>query len=108
MPSPQRIPARERTISGIKPEDTRVSVVGTVVGFNGGVLAVDDGTGKLNATFEDAPAVKTGQLVRVFGRNIPVEGGLEIQGEACQDFSGADMELYKKVSALWESSIKQL
>jgi len=108
MPSPQRIPAKERRVSEIKPEDARVSLVGTVVGFNGGVLAVDDGTGKINATFEEAPNVKTGQLVRLFGRTIPIEGGFEIQGEACQDFTGADLELYKKVSGLWESSLKQL
>ena len=108
MPSPQRIPARERAISGIKPEDTRVSVIGMVVGSGGSVLAIDDGTGKLNATFEEPPAVKDGQLVRVFGRAIPVEGGTEIQGEACQDFSGADIELYRKVSALWADSLKQL
>lgn len=108
MPTAQRMPARERTITGIKPEDTRVSVVGTVVGANGGTVAVDDGSGKVNVTFEEPPTVKTGQLVRIFGRTIAVEGGVEIQGEACQDFSGADMEMYKNVSRLWEDSLKQL
>jgi hypothetical protein len=108
MPAPQRIPAKERSVSGIKTEDTRVSIVGTVVGSNGGVLAVDDSTGKVNVTFEEPPNVNTGQLVRIFGRTIPIEGGVEIQGEACQDFSGADTKLYKKVSGLWEGSLKQL
>ncbi len=108
MPAPQRIPAKERTVSGIKPDDTRVSITGTVVAFNGGTLAVDDGSGKINVTFEEPPTVNNGELVRVFGRTMPVDGGFELQGEACQDFTGADMELYKKVSGLWESSLKQL
>jgi len=108
MPTPQRMPARERKVAEIKPEDTRVSIVGTVVGFNGGTLAIDDGSGNVNVTFEEPPSVKDGQLVRVFGRTMPIEGGVEIQGEACQDFTGADTELYRKVSGLWESSLKQL
>ncbi|MCK4714262.1 MAG: replication protein RepA [Candidatus Aenigmarchaeota archaeon] len=108
MSTPQRIPAKERKVTEIKPEDTRVSIVGTVVGFKGGTLAIDDGSGKMNVTFEEPPNVKDGQLVRVFGRTIPIEGGFEIQGEACQDFTGADMDMYKKVSGLWEGSLRQL
>ncbi|UCD03354.1 MAG: replication protein RepA [Candidatus Aenigmatarchaeota archaeon] len=108
MSTPQRMPARERSVSSIKPEDTRVSLVGTVVGATGDTVAIDDGTGNVNVTFEEPPTLKTGQLVRVFGKTIPIEGGVEIQGEACQDFSVADVELYKKVSGLWESSLKQL
>ncbi|MBN1896611.1 MAG: replication protein RepA [Candidatus Aenigmarchaeota archaeon] len=108
MSSPQRIAARERRISDIKPDDTRVCIVGTVVSSEPGLIAVDDGTGKINVTFDDAPSSASGQLVRVFGRTVPMESGFEIQGEAVQDFSGADIELWKKVSGLWESSIQQL
>ena len=108
MSSPQRAPAKEMKIADIKAEDTRVSAVGTVVGSNGGVMLVDDGAAKVKVTFEEPPAVSTGQLVRLFGRPVPAEGGFEIQGEACQDFSGADMQLYAQVSAAWESSLRQL
>ena len=108
MTSPQRMPAKERRVSEIKPDDTRVGIVGTVVDFKGNVLAVDDGSGKINVSFEEAPSVNAGQLVRVFGRVMPLEGGVELQGEACQDFSKADLELWRKVSGLWENSLKQL
>ena len=108
MPTPQRIPARERRISDIKNDDTRVCVVGTVVSSEPGLISVDDGTGKINVTFDETSSSVPGQLVRVFGRTVPMDSGLEIQGEAIQDFSGADIELWKKVSSLWEGSIQQL
>ena len=108
MTSPQRMPAKERKISEITPEDTRVSIVGTIVDSKESILAVDDGTGKIHVSFEEPPSVKAGQLVRSFGRVMPLEGGVELQGEACQDFSNADLELWKKVSGLWENSLKQL
>jgi hypothetical protein len=102
------MPARERKISEISPEDARVSIVGTVVDSKGGIVAVDDGTGKIDVSFEEALPVNAGQLVRVSGRLIPIEGGFELQGDAFQDFSGAALQLWRKVSSLWEDSLKQL
>ena len=84
MPSPQRMPAKERMVSGIQSGDTRVSIVGTVVDANGGMMALDDGTGKIDVSFEEPAPATAGQLVRVFGRIIPREGGIELQGEAGQ------------------------
>ncbi len=108
MPGPQRMPAKERKVSDIGGDDTRVSIIGTVVGLNDNIMAVDDGTGKIDVSFEDKPQVKTGQLVRIFGRIIALEGGYEIQGEVCQDFSNADLGLWRKVSGLWEESLNRL
>ena len=108
MTGPQRMPAKERKISGIGGEDTRVSIIGTVVGLNENMMAVDDGTGKIDVSFEERPGVKTGQLVRIFGRVIALEGGYELQGEVCQDFSNADLGLWREVSGLWEESLKRL
>ena len=108
MPAPQRMPTKERKISEIGGEDPRVSIVGTVVDFKDNILAVDDGTGKIDVSFEELPDVKTSQLVRIFGRAIAVEGGFELQGEVCQDFGSADIALWRKVSELWEDSLKQL
>ena len=100
--------AKERKISDIGGDDTRVSIIGTVVGLNDNIMAVDDGTGKIDVSFEDKPQVKTGQLVRIFGRIIALEGGYEIQGEVCKDFSNADLGLWRKVSGLWEESLNRL
>lgn len=108
MPSPQRMPGMERKISEINGEDVRVSIVGTVVGSHENILVVDDGTGKIEVSFEENPSVKTGQLVRVYGRVISLEGGFELQGEVCQDFPNADLELWRRVSDMWGKSLKQL
>jgi len=108
MPAPTRMPTKERRISDIGGGDPRVSVVGTVVDFSNNIVAVDDGTGKIDVSFEELPHVKAGQLVRIFGRTIAIEGGHEIQGEICQDFSGADVGTWRKASELWENSLKQL
>ncbi len=108
MPSTQRVPAREKMIKDIVPEDGRVCVVGTVVDSKGGIVAMDDGTGKIDVTFDEPKDTSQGQLVRVFGRAAPAEGGIELQGEVLQDFTGADVEMWRKVSGLWDDSLKQL
>ena len=108
MPSPQRMPALERKISDISQGDTRVSIVGTVVGFKDNIIVLDDGTGKIDVSFEEEPKVKDGQLVRIFGRVIPLDDGIELQGEVCHDFSDADLGLWRNVSGLWEESLKNL
>lgn len=105
MPGPQRMPAREKTIGEIGADDVRISIVGTVVDSSGSVLAVDDGSGKINASFEEPPGAGPGQMVRVTGRVMPVEGGFELQGEACLGFSG-DIETWRRVSGLWHESLK--
>lgn len=102
------MPAKERKISDIGGDDTRVSIIGTVVGLNDNMMAVDDGTGKIDVSFEERPRAKTGQLVRVFGRIIALEGGYELQGEVCQDFANADLGLWRRVSELWEESLNRL
>lgn len=108
MPSPQRMPAKEKKISEISVEDTRVNVIGTVVDSKENILAIDDGTGKIDVSFEEKPDIETGKMVRVIGRVISMEGGMELQGEISQDFSGVDLDLWKNASSLWEDSLKQL
>lgn len=108
MTSLQRLPAKERAISEIAPGDVRVSVVGTVLASDGSVVSIDDGTGRIDASFEDFPGAVTGQQVKVIGKIVPLGEGFELQGEALQDFSGGDVRLWKKVSGLWEESLGTL
>ena len=108
MTSPQRLPAKERAISEIAASDTRVSVVGTVVASDGSLLSIDDGTGRIDASFEGSPEAATGQQVKVIGKIIPLPEGFELQGEALQDFTGGDVRLWKRVSGLWEGSLGTL
>jgi hypothetical protein len=96
----RRLPSVERKISEIRPEDVRVKVLGTVIDKNGSRLVMDDGTGRIEVVFDEHVDVKLNQLVRVFGRVIPLEDGFEIQSEILQDMSLLDMDLLKKVEGI--------
>ncbi len=96
----KRMPSVHRSVSDIRPEDMRVSVVGTVLDRADDGLMLDDGTGKVDVTLDEPPPVERGKLARVFGRVVPVEGGVQLQGELVQDMTGLDMELMNRVRKL--------
>jgi RPA family protein len=100
----RRLPSVERGISGIKAEDIRISILGTVIDKKeeGETvrIALDDGTGKIDVGFESAVKVAVNQFVRVFGRVIPIENGFELQGEVVQDMGKLDVGLWKRVKDL--------
>lgn len=96
----RRMPAVERTVSEITPQDIRVRVIGTVVDQKDGRMVLDDGTGKIDVTFEKPPEKDSKGLVRVFGKVISMEGGMELQGELVQELDGFDLDLWKKVREL--------
>ena len=98
----KRNPAVYRSISSIKRQDKRVRVLGTVVNFdkNEGWLMIDNGTGIMEIIFDDEKwlsNLKVGMIVRVFGRPIFQAEQVSMRGELLQDFSGVDVDLYKKV-----------
>lgn len=98
----RRLPSKQREIAEIKTGDIRISLIGTILdkdkeGMN---LILDDGTGKIDVNFESEIKFEVNQLVRVFGRVIPIENGFELQGEIIQDMSKLDMGLLKKVKGL--------
>lgn len=98
----RRLPSVERQVAGIRPEDIRVSVIGTVIDRDaeGRAFVMDDGTGKVAVALEAPAELKLHQLVRVFGRVIPLEQGVELQGEIVQDMSRLDPDLLKAVRDL--------
>ncbi len=92
----RRAPAGFKKIEDIDDGDIRVSVIGTLVDSTESKLVVDDGTGKIEASFDlskDLSSFEEGNIVRIIGR--PSNGALE--GEVAQDFSGFDTELYEEV-----------
>ena len=101
---PRRLPAVERKIGEIGKNDVRVSVLGTIVDKKDNVVVIDDGTGKIQVTFDDTVSCEIKQLVRIFGRVIPIENGVELQGELCQDMSKVDLDMYKKVKDMWSET----
>ena len=96
----KRMPSVYRKVSGIGQDDVRVSIIGTVIDKQENRLVVDDGSGKVNVSFEEPVKPESGSLVRVMGRVIPMEGGVEIQGDVCQEMEGMDMDIKKMVDEL--------
>jgi len=96
----RRIPSVERRISEIMAEDMRVSLIGTVIDKQEENIVLDDGTGRITVGFDSAPDVETDQIVRVFGRVMPIEAGFELQGEIVQDMKGLDREMLRKLREL--------
>jgi hypothetical protein len=96
----RRLPSVFRRVSEIKPDDVRVSLIGTVIDKADDGLVLDDGTGKVDITMTEPAQVEARDLVRVFGRVVPMEGGVQVQGEFVQGMKGLDLELLKKVEQL--------
>ena len=93
-------------MSEIKTGDIRICLIGTIIDKSkgGSMVVIDDGTGKINANFESEVKNEVNQLVRVFGRVIPMENGFELQGEIIQDMSKLDMGLWKRFKKLTNNS----
>ena len=93
----RRFPAVEKKIQEITPEDSRVSIIGTVIDKNEKGITVDDGSGTAEITFGETGNIETGKLVRVVGKVDP--DGF-ITGEAVQDFSDFNLKLYEEIKKL--------
>jgi uncharacterized protein YdeI (BOF family) len=102
----RRIPSVLRKVSDIRPDDVRVSVIGTVIGKAEDGIVLDDGTGKIDITLDGPVEFEPKSMVRVLGRVFPVESGFQLQGELVQDMSGLDMDLLKRVGSLEENAAK--
>lgn len=99
----RRLPAVEKTISDIKPEDVRVRLLGMIIGMTGSSLIFDDGSGKTEIVFdgpENLAGLNNGQMVRVVARVLPLIDGFECRGECVQSLEGFDIALYKRAREL--------
>jgi hypothetical protein len=96
----RRLPSVPRRVAGIRPDDVRISVIGTVIDRADDGIVLDDGSGRLDITLPDTKGIEVKSLVRAFGRVVPVEGGFQLQGELWQDMKGLDLELLRKVEGL--------
>ena len=92
----RRFPAEEKKVRDISTEDGRVSIIGTLIDKEEGKMTVDDGTGSIEVVFDGDVSVKVGKTVRVIGK-VSQDGF--ITGEAVQDFSGFNIQLYKEISS---------
>jgi hypothetical protein len=99
-PIRKRVASTERRIADIAPDkDIRVRILGTVLDASESTILVDDGTAKAEVQFDSEEEVKDlhqGQTVRIIARVLPLIDGFALRGEAVEDMSGFDMQLYKR------------
>jgi uncharacterized protein YdeI (BOF family) len=96
----RRMPSVSKSISDLGPGDMRVSITGTVVDRGDRNMVLDDGSGRVNVSFESPIEADPNQLVRVFGRVVSMGDGIEVQGEILQDMSRLNKDLYKRINSL--------
>ncbi len=97
MEKPRRAPAVERCIDDISEEDVRVRIVGEIIKSDNSVLIKDE-TSKIK--IDSGESLSKGQVVRVFGRPVKTQDGLEISSEFIQDMSELNRNLYKTICVL--------
>ncbi len=95
----RRLPAVEKQIAKINKEDTRVTVVGTVLSIDTQalIITIEDPSGELTILCQTEDALKNirqGGVVRISGVVLPYEDGIELRAEIIQDFSKLSPELY--------------
>lgn len=91
----KRLPAKEKLVSEILPNDIRVRILGTVIDKGENSIVMDDGSGRLEVVTE-GQAPEMGKMVRVVTRILPMTGGFEARAECMQDMAGFDVELYRR------------
>jgi len=109
-------PAVPRLIGKIRPDDDRIRVVGTVKSVNeDGSLVLEDSTGAIQvipsgtAISQFSNKVEEGIAVRACGTvEVSLDGGHILRSDILQDFSGIDLELYRKVRDVGDFEVVKL
>lgn len=89
----------EKIIKDVNADDKKVAISGYVISKEEHSIVIDDGSSEIPVFF-DQLNVPNGRYLRIFGRVILHEEGLQIQADLIQDLSGMDYELYKKMIAI--------
>lgn len=93
----KRKPYIEKFIKDISVSDFKVSVSGVIVSKTENSFLLDDSTGQIRISSTTIPNF---EYLRVFGKIMPLETGLELEAEITQDLSKIDKVIYKKVKEL--------
>ncbi len=98
------LPSREKCVSEITPEDTKVRIIGVVVDVTENSLVIDDGTGKLEVILgeyskvgDEIKKIKIGSVVRVIARLYHTDSGTKAFCDVIQECSSLDVNLYKEM-----------
>ncbi len=97
----RRGPSVEIPLASVKATKGHVAVIGVVVNKNPGTFSfiLDDGTAKvlvLTNNIDEFEKLDEGKLARVLGKTVGMGEETEILADVIQDFSGFNLELYKK------------
>lgn len=89
-------PFKEKFIKDLSETDFKVAVSGVIVSKNENTFLLDDSTGQITVSIINQ-GIPSYEYLRVFGKIMPYENGLELQAEIIQDLSKIDKEMHKKV-----------
>ncbi len=95
MPPLRYVP---KEISGIKTDDTRISVIGNVTGSMEGSFILGDDTGKIEILSDAKP--ERNKTLRVF---CSISGD-KLKADIIQDLEGMDLDLLKKINSIYNST----
>ena len=101
MTGVRRLPGLYKLIKDISKEDVRVRVVGRVVDKKDNIIVIDDGTGSVTVRVSDAADLEG--VIRVIGRVMATEDGIELEGEVVQSAEGLDIEAYRNAYKIFSS-----
>lgn len=88
----------QKQISEVTSKDSRVSLIGNVAATGEKSFVMDDGTGKIEIV-SDA-RIERNKLVRAFCSVVDEK----LKADIVQDVEGLDLNLFKKVKELYNSS----
>ena len=91
----------EKQIKHLHKDDLFVALSGVIVNKQEHSFVLDDGSGSAGI-FYDAFDFEEGGYVRVFGRVLSLEKGVEVQADFVQDLRDIDKKIHKKVIQLLE------
>lgn len=89
----------DKKIKDLTKDDSRVSVVGTILSIDKQslIFTIEDPSGQLTILTPTEDLIKgleVGGIARVIGMVLPYEEGLELRAEVVQDFSDLSPELF--------------
>ncbi|MBI4018464.1 MAG: hypothetical protein HY368_02545 [Candidatus Aenigmarchaeota archaeon] len=103
----RRAPSVPRRITEIAPEkDIRVRILGRVIDKSDGMLIVDDGSSSAEIIVDSSDVARTGDVVRVFTRVLPLESGYELRGEVVQVMNDLDLNVLRKIELMSNLGIR--
>ncbi len=95
----RRLPAVERKVADVSERDIRIRLLGTIIDKQEDFIVLDDGTGKIKIGGQTT--LEQNQLIRVIGKVVVGENGVEIQSEFIQNMEKLDLELLKAVNGVY-------